>query len=188
LAAHFARKALTALIDGDPNRSATSWARRGHLPFPVVDEHQGAMVAREYEHLVIDTKARPEPADLKALALGCHLLIIPTTPDPLALEALMLTISALRGIGADRFRILLTIVPPRPIPEGEIARRAIQEAGLPIFKGEIRRVMAFQRAVTEGVTVNEVKDDRALLAWGDYEQIGKEVERLDVQTSKRASV
>lgn len=188
LAAHFAKKAKTVLVDGDPNRSASSWARKGKLPFEVVGEHQAALYARECEHLIIDTKARPESEDLKALAQGCHLLILPCTPDPLALEALMLTISALKSLGSNQYRILLTIVPPRPIPEGENARRAIVEAGLPLFDGEVRRLIAFQRAVLDGVTVDQVRDERALLGWEDYERVGEEVERLNVQTSKRTSV
>jgi chromosome partitioning protein len=67
-----------------------------------------------------------------------------------SLEALLLTVSALQAIGADRYRILLTIVPPRPIPEGDNARSAILEAKLPIFRGEIRRLIAFQRAALTG--------------------------------------
>ena len=42
------------LIDGDPNRSASGWAKRGGFPFRVVDERQAARYAREYEHIVID--------------------------------------------------------------------------------------------------------------------------------------
>ncbi len=38
LATYFQLKSPTLLIDGDPNRSATSWARRGELPFTVIDE------------------------------------------------------------------------------------------------------------------------------------------------------
>ena len=188
LAAYFSAKEKTVLVDGDPNRSATSWARKGQLPFEVVGEHQAALYARQCEHLIIDTKARPEPQDLKALALGCNLLILPCTPDPLALEALMLTISALKEIGSDRYRVLLTIVPPRPIPEGENARKALTDAGLPVFKAEIRRLIAFQRAALDGVTVDQVKDDRASFGWEDYRLVGKEIERLNVQTSKRAGV
>lgn len=100
----------------------------------------------------------------------------------------MLTISALKSLGSDRFRILLTIVPPSPMPEGENARKAIVDAGLPMFKGEIRRIIAFQRAVLEGVTVDHVKDDRAQLGWQDYAGVGKEIERLNGETSKRSSV
>lgn len=188
LASYFATKAKTVLVDGDPNRSATSWARHGKLPFQVVGEHQAAMYARECEHLIIDTKARPEIEDLKALAQGCHLLVLPCTPDPLSLEALMLTIAALKSLGSDQYRILLTIVPPRPIPEGENARKAILEAGLPIFSGDIRRLMAFQRAVLEGITIDQIKDERAHLGWADYEAVGKEIEHLNAQTSKRSRV
>jgi len=188
LAAYFSAKKKTVLVDGDPNRSSTSWARKGQLPFQVVGEHQAALYARECDYLIIDTKARPETEDLKALAAGCHLLVLPCTPDPLSLEALMLTISALKNLGNESYRILLTIVPPRPIPEGENARKAIVDAGLPIFQGEIRRLIAFQRAVLEGVTVDQVKDERAAFGWEDYQRIGKEVERLSAQTPKLSSV
>ena len=188
LAAYFSKKAKTVLVDGDPNRSATSWAGKDKLPFQVVGEHQAALYARESEHLIIDTKARPETEDLKALAAGCHLLVLPRTPDPLSLQALMLTISALKNLGSDRYRILLTIVPPKPIPEGDNARKAIVDAGLPIFNGEVRRLMAFQRAVLEGVTVDQVKDERAGFGWEDYQHIGKEIEILNGQTSKRSKV
>jgi len=67
LAAWFQLDAPTLLIDGDLNRSATGWAGRGSLPFRVVDERQAARYAREYDHILIDTAARPAEEDLKAL-------------------------------------------------------------------------------------------------------------------------
>jgi chromosome partitioning protein len=99
------------LIDGDPNRSATGWAKRGQLPFRVIDECQAARFARDYQHVVIDTEARPEEEDLKSLADGCDLLVIPSCPDALSLDALMQTTAAMEKIGG-RFRVLLTIIPP----------------------------------------------------------------------------
>jgi chromosome partitioning protein len=48
---------------------------------------------------------------LQALVEGCDQLIIPTTPDALALDALMLTVRALTTLGADRYRVLITMVP-----------------------------------------------------------------------------
>jgi chromosome partitioning protein len=80
LAAYFSKKASTVLIDGDPNRSATGWAKRGELPFVVIDERVAAKQARNYEHIVIDTEARPEVEDLQALSEGCDCLVIPSTP------------------------------------------------------------------------------------------------------------
>jgi chromosome partitioning protein len=177
MAAYFSRKAPTVLVDGDPNRSSTSWASRGAPPFQVAGEHQIAMYARKCEHLIIDTKARPEPQDLKALAEGCDLLILPCTPDPFSLDALLMTIEALHQLGRRDYRILLTAVPPRPMSDGENARKTLVNAGLPVFEGEIRRTVAFQRAALEGVTVDQVKG--AAEAWGDYERIGLEVEQLN---------
>jgi chromosome partitioning protein len=165
LAAYLQKKAPTLLIDGDPNRSASKWTTRGELPFKIVDERSAARHAREYEHIVIDTEARPNEDDLRALADGCDLLVIPTTPDALALDALLLTVEALEKIGADRYRILLTIIPPKPSKDGEDARQMLSKRGLPIFKGEVRRLVAFQKASLGGVPVYDVGDPRAKQAW-----------------------
>ncbi len=175
LAAYFAALGPTILIDGDPNRSVTGWAQRGALPFPVVDERQAAKVARQADHLIIDTQARPSRDDLEALAGGCDLLVIPSTPDALALDALMLTVDALRTLGEMRYRILLTMVPPRPSRDGDDARTMIVQASLPLFAGSIRRLVAFQKAALAGASVRSVKDPRAVEAWGDYEAVGREI-------------
>jgi len=177
LAAFLQKKSPTLLIDGDPNRSASKWTTRGELPFKVVDERQSARYARDYEHIVIDTEARPNEDDLRALADGCDLLVIPTTPDALALDALILTVEALEKVGADRYRILLTIIPPRPSRDGEEARQMLKRRGLPVFKGEIKRLVAFQKASLAGVPVYDVGDPRAGQAWSDYEGVGKEILR-----------
>jgi chromosome partitioning protein len=175
LGAFLQELAATMVVDGDPNRSVTDWGKPGRLPFAIVDERQSAFNARRFEHIVIDTKARPEEEDLKALALGCNLLIIPCTPDPLALRTLELTVTALRNIGAERYRILLTAVPPAPQPEGPDAKQLLAQLGIPVFNRSIRRVKAFQRAVLQGTTVREVRDDRSVVAWNDYEEVGQEL-------------
>jgi chromosome partitioning protein len=175
LAAYLQDRSPTLLIDGDPNRSATGWSRRGQLPFKVVDERQAAKYAREFQHCVIDTEARPEEEDLKALADGCDLLIIPTTPDALALDALMLTVKALDGLRASGYRILLSIIPPRPSRDGDEARSTLTEAGLPLITQGIRRLVAFQKAALAGVPVYAVDHPRANLGWEDYQQVGKEI-------------
>jgi chromosome partitioning protein len=176
LAALLTRTAPTVLVDGDPNRTATLWASRGNPSFPVLPESQIALAARRYENLVIDTRARPEPADLKALAEGCDLLVLPCTPDPFSLDALLMTIEALQALGADRYKVLLTIVPPRPMPDGDHARQAIRSAGLPVFHTDIRRTVAFQRAALEGLTVDQLKgSDIAVAAGGDYEEVAQEI-------------
>ena len=175
LAAYLQEKAPTLLIDGDVNRSVTNWASRGNPSFKVVDERQAAKYARSYEHIVIDTPARPSHDDLKSLADGCDLLIIPSSPDAFALDALMLTVDALADLDSDRYKILLTIIPPAPSKEGEKARASLTQAGLPVFKTGIRRFIAFQRAALLGVPVYEVDDPRANQGWQDYQEVGKEI-------------
>jgi len=175
LAAFLQEDKPTLLVDGDPNRSATGWARRKGLPFRVIDERQAARYAREYEHIVIDTQARPTQEDLEALADGCDMLIIPVTPDALSLDALFLIVEALEHLGSNRFRILLTIVPPRPSKDGDEARATLEEAKLPVFRTIIRRFVAFQKAALQGVPVYEVLDPRAQEAWEDYRKVGEEL-------------
>lgn len=165
----------TLLVDGDPNRSASAWASRGQLPYRVVDERAAARYAREAEHIVIDTEARPEIDDLRALADGCDLLVVPSTPDVLALEALSQTIGALNEIGSNRYKVLLTIVPPRPSKDGQEAREALQ--GVPLFRKNIRRFVAYQKAALAGVPVYESPDKNRRIAWRDYEAIGEELLR-----------
>jgi len=175
LAAFLQTKAPTLLIDGDPNRSASGWAKRGSLPFRVIDERQAARFARDFEHVIIDTQARPEEEDLKALAGGCDMLILPTTPDALSLDALMLTVGALEALGASKFRVLLTVLPPKPSRDGDEARQMLQDAGLPVMQASVRRLAAFQKAALKGCIVQQVDDPRASLGWLDYQTAGLEL-------------
>lgn len=174
LATYLQNQADTLLIDGDLNRSALDWSNRGSLPFKVADEKQGVDLARLYEHIVIDTPARPNTDELKTLAQGCDLLVIPTTPDAIALGATLQMVDLLNK-SKTKYKILLTIVPPHPNKAGEEARATLLNAGLPVFTSEIRRLAVFQRAALEGVPVNALKDSYAQIAWRCYLEVGKEV-------------
>ena len=66
-------------------------------------------------------------------------------------------------------------LPPHPSRDGEQARETLSATELPLFNGEIRRLVAFQKAALEGVPVYEVKDPRAHLGWEDYVKVGREV-------------
>ena len=175
LAAFFHQDKPTLLIDGDPNRSATAWSKRKGFPFQVIDERQAARFARDYEHIVIDTQARPTQEDLHALTQGCDKLIIPVTPDALSLDALFLILDALTTLGTQSFRVLLTIVPPKPNKDGEEAQTKLVAAGIPVFKASIRRFVAFQKAALAGVLVSDVSDPNASAGWSDYQRVGEEL-------------
>jgi chromosome partitioning protein len=174
LATYLQTKADTLLVDGDLNRSALDWSNRGTLPFKVADEQQAVSLAGIYEHIVIDTPARPDAEELKTLAKGCDLLVIPTTPDAIALAATFNMVDLLTKTKT-KYKILLTIVPPNPNKAGEEARTTLLNAGFPVFKSAIRRLAVFQRAALEGVPVNVVKDPYAQIAWRCYAEVGKEI-------------
>ncbi len=183
LAAFLQGQAETMLIDADPNRSALGWASRGELPFPVIDEW-GETIPDG--NVVIDTQARPTPDDLSALARTCDLLILPTTPDVLALDALVLTVEYLKEISTSHYRILITSIPPKPSKAGQEVRELLEEAELPVFRQGIRRFAAFQKAALKGIPVYGVKDARAETGWQDYENVGNEI--LDIMEARALTI
>ena len=165
----------TLLVDGDPNRSCLAWDKRGSLPVKVVDERAAPKYIRHYQNIVIDTSARPETEELQALADGCDLLLLPTTPDAMSLDALSLTVSTLKTIGIAHYQVLLTIIPPPPTRDGKEAREILTQADISLLKAGIRRLIVFQRAALQGVPVYEMNDPKAKVAWGDYVAVGKEL-------------
>lgn len=161
------------LVDGDPNRSASSWASRGKLPCDLCNEEDAVSKASQYQHIIIDTKARPEVEDLEALIESCDLMIFPTTPDALALDALMLMVKSVPKNA--NYKILLNIIPPKPSKAGEEAMEFLLDEKLPVFNTMIRRYSAYQRASLRGVPVYESGDRMGRIAWADYQKLGAEV-------------
>ena len=170
LAAFFHDYGTTILVDGDPNRTALSRAKKGKLPFEVADQLYAMKLVSSSEYVIIDTPARPASDDLQDLAKGCDLMILPTTPDVDSLEPMLQTA---QDIGDAQYRVLLTIVPPYPSREGETMRQDLARAGMPVFKQMIRRTSGFQKAAYMGVCINEVPRMKA--AWSDYKAVGKEI-------------
>lgn len=159
------------LVDGDPNRTSVNWSARGSLPFDVADERKAMKAVQGRDFVVIDTPARPDSEDLKELADGCDLLILPTTPDVVSLEPMLETAAAL---GPATYRALLTIVPPKPSREGETMRDDLYGNGIPVFQAMVRRAAGFQKAALAGVPVRELTG-RDRLGWLDYESVGREI-------------
>ena len=176
IAGYLSSKGKTLLVDGDPNRSCIDWARADKLPFSVIDEKD--ILDKDsfgYEHIVVDTKARPEKKDLKILAEGCDLLVVPTTPDALSLQATLKLLHELQSYDKVTFKLLLTIVPPPPSHDGRDAKEVLEANGMSVFKTQIRRFVAYRKAPLHGLLVSETKDPRAREAWNDYQELGKEI-------------
>lgn len=166
----------TLLIDADPNQSAYGWSQRGELPYRVVDTEEAGEYINDFDYVVIDTQGRPRGEALERMVDGCDLLVVPSAPDAMSLEALMLMASDLEELGGRaEYKVLLTIVPPWPVRSGAKARSALERRGVPIFEREIKRREAFQKASLQGRPVYEVKDRRAMDGWREYEDVGLEI-------------
>lgn len=177
IAAYFSDKGKTLLVDGDQNRTAIKWAGRAPSPlsFTVSDERQSMKLVAGSDFVIIDTPARPNTDDLKELAKGCDLLILPTAPDVLSLEPMLDTA---KDLGNAKYRALITIVPPLPSKEGDLMRSDLKEAGVPVFETMIRRTTGFPKAALAGVPIKDIADSRAKAAWDDYLSLGIEIEEL----------
>lgn len=178
LACYFARQSeKTLLVDGDPNRSSLSWSKRGTLPFHVCDLMAAAKVSRGKDHVIVDTEAHPSKDELDALAEGCDLLVLPTTADALALEAVLATVDNLQNLQS--YGVLLTMVDSRKKATAEQTKAMLKRLGIPVFNQTIRRLTAYEKAALAGVPVYETGDRFGRIAWSEYESLGKEIENHD---------
>lgn len=167
------------LVDTDPSRNALRWARRGRLPFRVVGEDEvdaDPSMAREARHLIVDMRGSPSAEEIEDAMRLAEVMVIPIMPSGLALDTLLQTRRDLSRLGReDRYRVLLTAVPPWPYRRGPHARAQLRELGIPLFGRDIRRLEAFEAAADEGVLVRELSDPRAQRGWEDYVRMGEEL-------------
>ena len=176
LATYFSARGKTLLIDSDPNRTSIEWAKRGNnLPFTVEDERKAIKLIPGSDYVIVDTPARPVSDDLKELADGCDLLILPTIPDVVSLQPMLATAQDLPS--SSNYRVLICIVPPYPSKEGEQMRDDLVAGGIPVFNSMIRRTSGFGKAAIAGIPIRDLKD-KTRVAWEDYKAVGKEVEEI----------
>jgi chromosome partitioning protein len=179
-AVYLATLGSTVLVDGDPNRSAVAWAGRSNhaFSFTVITEIQLTRHAGKFQHIITDTKARPEPDDLKDLISSADLIILPTPPSGDDLRVTANTAKTLTSLGSENHRILLTRVPThRNSTDERDARNFLAACQAPVLKGKIRNYKAYEKAFVSGVPVSKVKDRNAKIAWCDYESVVREALR-----------
>ena len=180
LAAYLQTLGPALLLDADKTRNALGWASAGEgLPFKVAPYSQAAKLIPDFVlrggHIVIDTGQRLEDEDLREAVEGCDMLVIPASPGSLDTRGLVQTIQVLKQLGTDKYRVLITKVPPPPEREAAILRELLQGENVPLFAAEIPRLKAFEKAAASGVVVNQVEDRNASRAWEAYQSAGREL-------------
>lgn len=182
-AVHFAyflsTEGATVLVDSDPNRSSIAWAGRAANPFPfkVITELELLIFQGQFQHIVTDTKARPERDDLQVLLNTVHLIVLPSSPSGDDLRVTANTARMLQELNSTKHKVLLTKVPTHGgATDEQDARVWLQSQGIPVFKGRIRYYKAYDKAFIAGIPVFQVKRDKnAKLAWSDYQAVVREV-------------
>ncbi len=173
LAAVLANSGKTLVIDADPAGGALTWAARGSgFGFQVCLPEDAK--PKKFDFVIVDTRAQPKAKTLDEFSKKADLLIVPTTPNTLSMATLEALTDDLEGL---HFRVLVTLAPPAPSKDTDLALARLTSLKLPHFDSSIRRYAAFEKAVSQGLVVRDVRDPRALSAWSDYEVIGKQLLR-----------
>jgi chromosome partitioning protein len=163
----------TLLIDRDRHPGALKWYSKGKdWSFDAIAASEAtAEVVRHYKatgNIVVDTPAAPTAEELIEYGSRSDIVLVPTTPDAMALEALVDTVKTLKTRSVE-YRVLLVAVPPAPSREGARARASLQRVGVPVLSAEIPRAAAFQHAALSGRLVRDVRGRRSAELWSAYE-------------------
>lgn len=169
----------TVLVDSDPNRSAIAWAGRTTSDddsFRVINEIQLARYSGKACCYIIDTKARPDIDDLKALIDTATIIVLPTTTSGDDLRVTSQTAQLLAQVGSTIHRALITKAPTQAGSTDVLeAKKFFEVEGVPVFANWIRQYKVYQYAFLEGVPVCRVKNPKSQDAWTDYQAVMQEV-------------
>lgn len=149
-----------AVVDLDPQASASAWADRRAEDTPVVVSAQASRLghvlgaARGKADLVlVDTPPRAEQAAIAAAKLA-DLVVIPCRPAILDLETIRTTVDLVRYAGDNPIIVVLNAVPAR----GQKAEQAAEVLGsmdLAVCPAAFGSRVAFDHAVAAGMSAEE---------------------------------
>ncbi|GGR67373.1 chromosome partitioning protein ParA [Deinococcus seoulensis] len=160
-------KGKTALIDADAAiQTSSGWATRGKLPITVLKE--GEAIPTGIRYLVVDTEGRPALEDIAALTHSADVVLIPTAPNSVEVEATARLLQQLPATNANLDRVYIVITKAQPVGTiGQSARDELRSVGLQVCETVIRRYTAHERAHEQGVLVKDAADPRSENAWAD---------------------
>jgi chromosome partitioning protein len=153
-----------ALVDCDPQRSASHWAMLGNLDFPVYEINLEELAVRSWveevrnipaEIIVLDTA--PSARHLGASVAIADLVVVPCTASGLDIEAVEQTVDVLAFVRSRRAAPLGVIMVPNRIDRGTLEGQQLEEElanfGERVGPG-IGASTAFLRAFTAGESVS----------------------------------
>ena len=151
-----------AVIDLDPQASATTWGDRRDSELPVVVGAQPPRLARILEAAadqgvdlaVVDTAPRVEQSAVAA-AKAADLVVVPSRPAVYDLETVAATIDLVRAVApATRLLCVLNGVPPRG-PRQPQARQVLDDMNIPVCEAALGLRAAIDYAAAGGASAQE---------------------------------
>ena len=185
LAAGLARRAPTAVIDADPQRSITQWIAMGDsesgLPVATpIGADPAATIAqlkKSHRYVVVDCPPTVQGPVIDAVMTAADQALIPVLPSPLDLwasvEMAALVREAQKKNRALKAWLVLNQVETRNALS-RVMQQAVAEFDLPLLQASLQRRAAYRSAAVEGVSVYEL-GGRGVLAVADIEAIIEEL-------------
>jgi len=168
------------IVDADKNRSALAYASRGNLPFPVFPVSSAAKASRSSEIVITDGQASSDQEELKHLAYGSDLVILPTTAKARSVELTVELASLLNNLKVNH-AVIIEKVDFRQQKAAQQAKAALENFGLYVFDTFIPLLSAFDKAEASGNAVFEAVDDlgrsdpRRMTGWSAYCSIASQI-------------
>ena len=168
------------IVDADKNRSALAYASRGNLPFPVFPVSSAAKASRSSEILITDGQASSDQEELKHLAYGSDLVILPTTAKARSVELTVELANLLSNLKVNH-AVVIVKVDFRQQKAAQQAKTALENFGLYVFDTFIPLLSAFDKAEASGNAVFEAVDDlgrsdpRRMTGWSAYCSIASQI-------------
>ena len=168
------------IVDAAKNRSALAYASRGNLPFPVFPVSSAAKASRSSEIVITDGHASSDQEELKHLAYGSDLVILPTTAKARSVELTVELAKLLSELKVNH-AVVIVKVDFRQQKAALQAKAALENFGLYVFDTFIPLLSAFDKAEALGSAVLDAVDDlgrsdpRRMTGWSAYCTIASQI-------------
>lgn len=183
MAALLSEKQKVLLVDADRQGSSTWWVERSQEEiFHLTKETEPKLLkhlrkVKGYEVVIVDTPPALHDEALRAVVEVADYMVLPTSPAPMDLAALIETVrQAIAPVGV-KHRVLLNKVDTRSLGEALEAQQALMNAGIPVFNAFVRTYKAHERAALDGVPITKWKGGNAREAEADYRRVVDELLR-----------
>lgn len=187
--AELSRRHRVLVVDVDRQQSTVWWAEnaRDRMPFDFAGSQHPNMLSRlrelraDYEFVLVDTPGSLEDtAVLETVLDAADYALVPVTPEPLAVDPTLRTLSRLIEPRHLRHGVLLNRVDPRVPHQLETWQRLLDsELGVPRLESHLRQYKVHAEAPVMGELVTSLRRNRRTEGTiADIASIARELEQL----------